>query len=163
MCRYKSAIVLRNGDLVHSDATDSHTDLLDMAGISDTSMSPNFVRVEFTSNYLADIDTYKLRMDQDWLPDWWTPEAAEDATRKLRRICERAIVAEARKCLVGGAWVLRDGANVERIVSARVIEMWDSSRVGTMWDSSQVGTMWDSSQVGTMRDSSRVLDDKRVK
>ena len=147
MCRYKSAIVLRNGDLIHAAETDSHTDLLDMAGISDTSMSPDFVRVEYTSDKLAEIDTYKLRVGQDWLPTWWNEDAASEATRKLRRICERAIVSEARKCLIGGVWILRGAAVVERTVSARIVEMWGSSQVGTMLESSRVGTMWGSSRV----------------
>ena len=148
MCRYKSAIVLRNGDLIHAAETDSHTDLLDMAGISDTSMSPDFVRVEYTSDKLAEIDTYKLRVGQeDWLPTWWNEDAASEATRKLRRICERAIVSEARKCLIGGVWILRGAAVVERTVSARIVEMWGSSQVGTMLESSRVGTMLESSRV----------------
>ena len=143
MCRYKSALYLANGDLIHSDATDSHEHLIAWVGLSDNTLHPNFVRLEYTSATLADIETYRLRVDQDILPDWWTNDTAADATRKLRAICERAIVTEARKILLGGAWILAGQANVEQLVNARVVEMRGTSRVGEMYGTSRVGVMGD--------------------
>ena len=126
MCRYKSAIVLPNGDLVHHEATDSHESLLLWAGLKDDTVQPPFVRVEYTSDNLAEIDTYRLRVDQDYLPSWWTPDLAEDVTRRLRGLCERAIIREARQVLLGGPYVLAGDARIERVENGRIIAMWDS-------------------------------------
>ena len=165
MCQYKSAVVLPNGDLIHHEATDHHDDLLLWAGLADTSRQPNFVRVEFTGPDLGDIATYALKVDQDYLPQWWTSEMADDVARRLRALCERSIVSDRRKILLGGVWVLVGDAFVDRAENVRIVsmrgssqvgEMQGSSQVGTMGGSSQVGEMWGSSQVGTMGDSSQV-------
>jgi len=174
MCQFKSAIVLKNGDVIHSDWTDSHEDLIDMLELSDKG-GEGFVRVEFVpdENKYSDPKSYQLKIDQNDTPGWWTEIVAERTSDYLREVIKRMIIKSDKKCLVGGSYIL-DGANIGRCVNANVIVMLgssnvgtmlgssnvgtmrESSNVGTMWESSNVGTMWESSKVGTMRESSKV-------
>jgi hypothetical protein len=157
MCHWKSALVLRNGDVIHSDVTDSHEDLISAYGLIDCGCEPSFVRVEYaptSGGKQSDIDAYALRVDQDIIPAWWDDAMRDDATRKLRAIVARAIVTDARTTLLGGAWILDGSVNVAKAINVRVISMSGSS---------QVGAMSGSSQVGEMSGSSRVVFDKRIK
>jgi hypothetical protein len=175
MCQFKSAIVLKNGDIIHSYYTDSHEDLVDMMELRDNG-NGGFVRVEFfpRENNYADVSAYKLSVDQPDTPDWWTDEMAKRTETFLREVVKRMIVRENKKCLVGGAYILAGNAQIERCVDANIVVMYDSSnvgkmrgsskvgemcnssKVGEMWGSSKVGEMWDSSKVGEMYDSSKV-------
>jgi hypothetical protein len=158
MCQYKSAIVLANGDLVHHEATDNHEMLMAFAGLKDDTRQPNFVRVEYTSADLGDIDSYTLRVDQDFLPPWWTPELIEDVTRRLRALCERSIVSDYRKILLGGVWVLVKDAKVDHVLSARIVTMRDSARITNVRDSARITDVRDSARITDVRDSARITD-----
>ena len=158
MCEFISALVLRNGDLVcDPEHTDSHEDLVDSIGYADKG-NDAFVRVEFLppdGNY-ADANAYGLRVDEDVKPDWFNDALEQRIIESLRDRVRRMIVADERRMLLGGCWILAAGANVRRAVKARIFIMLGSSQVGKMLGSSQVGKMLDSSQVGKMLDSSQV-------
>ena len=172
MCQFKSAIILKNGDIIHSDWTDSHENLIDMLELSDKG-NGGFVRVEFIpkENKYSNPKLYELKIDQDDTPEWWTDDLAKRSSDFLREIIKRMIIKTEKKCLVGGSYIL-DGAKIGRCVNSNVIIMLGSSKVGAMWGSSKVGEMWESSKVGMMRGSSKVGamwgsskvgEDKRIK
>jgi len=74
MCMLKSGIVLKNKIFVPE--YDSHTRMLEELGIKDDYLnaSKTFVRVELSpidGNVFSDIDTWKLRVDQDITPEWY--------------------------------------------------------------------------------------------
>jgi hypothetical protein len=156
MCKFKSAIVLKNGDVIHSDWTDSHEVLIDMMELSDKGNGA-FVRVEFVpkDNKYADPKMYIIKIDQPDTPEWWTEAVAERTSEYLRGIIERMIIKTDKKCLVGGAYIL-DGVNIGRCVNANVAVMLGSSKIGAMWDSSKIGVMWGSSKIGEMWGSSKI-------
>jgi hypothetical protein len=173
MCNHKSAIVMRNGDLLHSCWTDSHEDILEFNGIKDDGKQA-FIRVEFSPKDIdgyKDISKYLLQVDQPETPEWWTEDLRNRTFERLKDIVQRELVTEDRQCLIGGPWIVV-GAKIHRISHARVLyifsgktdvildsqvgEMSGSSQVGEMSGSSQVGTMSGSSQVGEMRVSSQV-------
>ena len=82
MCRQASFIAVRNKNTeavsVHfSKQYDSHSKILNDLGISDTSESPDFVRLEVTppenQNILhANLNDWIMKVDQDLLPIWWS-------------------------------------------------------------------------------------------
>ena len=156
MCQFKSAIVLKNGDVIHSDWTDSHEDLIDMLELSDKG-NGGFVRVEFVpeENKYSDPKSYQLKIDQNDIPEWWTEDIIKRTSDFLREVIKRMIIKTEKKCLVGGSYIL-DGAKIGRCVNTNVIVMLGSSNVGEMRGSSNVGVMRGSSNVGVMRDSSNV-------
>ena len=52
---------------------DSHSEILDKAGIKDTNLNPDFVKVEFIPRKFEDMefDKWKFAVDQDYVPDWF--------------------------------------------------------------------------------------------
>ena len=156
MCKFKSAIVLRNGDILHNDFTDSHEDLIELFGLVDNGKE-NFVRIEFSTDgkRLDKIENYSLIVDEKSTPAWFE-EIRESATGQMKTIVSNMIISENQKIIAGRAVILTGNAVVNKIRHCIIHEMWESSRVGEMWKSSQVGTMRGSSQVGTMLESSQV-------
>lgn len=74
MCKLKSGIILKNRVFVPE--YDSHTEMLEELGIKDDYLnaSKTFVRVELSptdGDVFSDIDTWKLNVDQDIMPEWY--------------------------------------------------------------------------------------------
>jgi len=185
MCEFFSALVLRNGDLIHDAATDSHTDLIDAFGLDkvENTGCQHFAKIEFTPSSketMDEIDTYTLRVDESTEPIWFS-EVKDIVIQKCRSIVSRMIIIGEHKCILSGKYILGKNANVRKVVNSNIIamlgssqvgvmressqvgEMWGSSQVGEMWGSSQVGVMWGSSNVGEMRGSSNIENDNRAK
>jgi hypothetical protein len=165
MCKFKSAIVLRNGDILHNDFTDSHEDLIELFGFVDNGKE-NFVRIEYSTNgeRLDKIENYSLVVDEKSTPAWFE-EIRESVAEQMKTIVSNMIISENVKIIIGRAVILTGNVIVNKIRHCIIHEMWgssqvglmrESSRVGSMRESSQVGSMWESSQVGSMRESSQV-------
>jgi uncharacterized protein (DUF1330 family) len=156
MCQWKSAIVTRQGDVLHHWNVDSHEDLVDLFELKDK--NDYFVRVEFTpkDGKYSDASAYVLRVDEESTPAWFE-DFRESATEKLRAIVSRAIISGNKKIIVEGEWILSGDFVVERLRGGRVVQMSGSSQVVRMYDSSQVREMSGSSQVVEMYDSSQVV------
>jgi len=163
MCKFKSAIVLRNGDILHNDFTDSHEDLIGLFGLVDNGKE-NFVRIEYSTNSkrLDKIENYSLVVDEKSTPAWFE-EIQESVTGQMKIIVSNMIISENQKIIVGRAIILTGNAIVNKIRHCIIHEMRESSQVGIMRESSQVGIMWGSSQVGIMWGSYQVVIDGRVK
>jgi hypothetical protein len=164
MCNFKSALVLRDEsrkggfELFFSPWTEHHSILMLMRGIKDGARI-NCARVEFSPPDLSTADkveTYKLKLDEDRAPNWWTPGIAEDVAGRLAKYIKSIIITGDAAILIGGQFILAAGANVQTTESSIIQVMLDTSRVGEMLGTSQVGTMLGTSQVGTMRDTSQV-------
>jgi hypothetical protein len=85
MCKVKSAIILK--DTVFMPNYDSHTKMLEELGIEDTKSNAKskFIRAEIypeDGDAFADISTWKYRVDQDIIPDWYVSEYDEQRMRK---------------------------------------------------------------------------------
>jgi hypothetical protein len=150
------------------DVTNSHEFMIMHLGLVDDWTARTWVRVEFTPpkdlSQIEDLDKWHLTVDESSAPGWW-----EDKVEGIRRTLENKIrgmfIREEKKILLGGCWILLDGAEVGSVVNSNIQYMLGSSQVGEMWGSSQVGEMWGSSQVGEMLGSSQApkppLTDKR--
>lgn len=81
MCVFFSAI-LTDKKLLYDIMLDNHEDIIDMYGLDDRSMCPNFVRMQFTPNngdlFNNDMDQWKLNIDQDFIPEWFNSFSARD-------------------------------------------------------------------------------------
>ena len=103
MCKFKSAIILKNKVVLAPEGNESHSDLLVSLNIEDNYMnaSKKFVRAELVpkdNNKATDISEWKFIVDQDETPDWFNEdrgryeEEFRDAVRdymkdKLHIIC----------------------------------------------------------------------------
>lgn len=90
MCNFKSGIILRNKVVLAPEGNESHSDLLESLGIEDNhfNASKTFVRAELTpkdGNKASDITTWKYKVDQDIVPDWYEndPERYEQEFRDV--------------------------------------------------------------------------------
>ena len=83
MCNPASFIV--TGNDVFWCETDSHEDIIKKYDLNDRTETPDFVRVEITppyNNYQLPVENWMYRTDQDFLPEWYNPQEAENACRK---------------------------------------------------------------------------------
>ncbi len=123
MCKFKSAIVLRDEGakggfkLLMSPWTESHSELCFIFGLNDTAKAKlYFARVEFSppSMDVAHLpDGYKLRIDEERTPSWFTDEIRESVTEKMRDYIRRMIVTGDVALLIGGQFIIAPGARVE--------------------------------------------------
>lgn len=127
MCEYLSALVLRNGDIVHSPYTDSHSDLILSAGLDENDTphrgEPRFSRVEFRPADpadLASIEKYRLVLDEGREPEWFA-EHREKVESTLRRWADAAIIRSPVPILFGGRWVVAKGGRVGRLVGGTIV------------------------------------------
>ena len=85
MCKLKSCIVLK--DRIFCPDYDSHDRMLSELGVEDTRENAErlFVRVELSpidDDVFSPINTWRMKVDQDILPDWWVAEAEEPRVRE---------------------------------------------------------------------------------
>jgi hypothetical protein len=81
MCTTRSYIVTQS-DVLSMPKTDSHEEIVKHYHLDDSGV-PSFVRCEIVpTKDLEDLASWKFRVDQDTLPDWWHPQEAEIAVRE---------------------------------------------------------------------------------
>jgi len=133
MCQFLSAIVLQTGSVLCEPMIDSHETLMKLFRVHERQDAPpdcqKFVRVEFAPPigddgrpaYFA-FEQYSLRLDESATPSWWTKEL-QDTVRGvlIDRLRVMLITDDSRLVLVGGAWLLGDGAKVEQLIGGRVL------------------------------------------
>ena len=123
MCEFKSAIITRTGKLYHSPWTDSHEELITIFDLRDNRVG-NLCRVEFKpadKAYLDKLDKYKLRIDEERTPDWFTESKQEKVTAELRGIVSRMIIDKPVKLLFGGSYIITKGATIEEVNYVRIL------------------------------------------
>jgi len=160
MCQFKSAIVLRNGDVQWSPFTDSHEDLINIAGLADTELGRRqFVRVEYKSHDVTDIEKYKLVIDQDEVPDWFDEKMRERTSDFLRGIVERMIISTGtHKILIGGQYIVCGDARVKSIKTANVVYICGSATVKYIGGSATVMNICGSATVEYIGGSATVMN-----
>jgi hypothetical protein len=157
MCKFYSAIVMKNGDILHNENLTSHEDLIRLFNINDSQVNcDKFVRIEFApddNKDLPDIEKYKLNIDEDCTPDWMTAEKIDYVKDRLKDFVSRRIITTDRKILTGGLYVVKD-CIIDKLICAQVIYL--QGQVNVMRENSQVNEMWENSQVNVMRENSWV-------
>jgi hypothetical protein len=167
MCKFYSAIVMRNGDILHNENLKSHEDIISLFNINDSQINcDKFVRVEFTPDNDVDfvnIEKYKLNVDESITPKWFENQR-EYVTQRLKDFVSKKIIRENQKILTGGLYVICKNVIVDKIINAEI-----TCNYGTVTDNSgtvtynygtvtyNYGTVTDNS--GTVTDNSGTVTD----
>ena len=155
MCQFKSAIVLKNGDVLHNEFIDSHEDIITINGLKDNK-TESFVRVEYLpTGELWEIGKYKLSVDEPQTPEWFD-KVKDKAERKLKAIINRMIISVDTPMVVGRRIIVKPGVKILSIRQTVIDVLYKDSRVNVMWGNSQVNVMRGNSQVNKMWENSRV-------
>ena len=188
MCRFMSAIVMRNGDIICDPRIDSHEELIEKFNIHDGPCQlDRFCRIEFIPppddwSKLFDTSAWKLRVDDKFTPEWFSHEKIR---LQLISKVQTLLIQEERNKLEGGCWILGSGAKIKEakdvlirwmvkdasienltghssidsmLDSSSIKEMRDFSEVGVMYNHTKIGIMHDQSEVGWMCHCSRVME-----
>ena len=166
MCKFLSAIVLKNGDIIcDPEHTDSHSDLVAAFNLRDDNQHiDRFVKVEFTPpinaenlpNY-SDFANYDFRVDERGEP-YWFGEVRERAIEKLRDRVARMIVTESRPMLLGGCWIIGGHAQIARLNSGRVVSLSDRAKIGDVYGTAQIGNVYGAAKIGDVYDRAKISD-----
>lgn len=164
MCQFKSALVLK--DKIFLPDYDSHDKMLQELEIEDnfTNASKVFVRVELSptdGNIFSDVDGWKLKVDQDILPEWWNEaerlpqlkELVETWMRKHTIYAGEHEVADGIWFATGIATVKAIGSATVRVYGNATVNAYNSATVNAR-DSATVNA-YDSATVNA-RDSAIV-------
>ena len=141
MCQFFSGVITKNKTLVDYN-NDSHELLIQKAGLNDTTRNPKFVRVELLPQdgniWNHNIKNWKLRVDQDFRPDWFEKKWAENEMQnEIKKLWEERFIIDDkswRKLKDGRFWVLR--SKVEARENSSVVARDNSSVVA--WGNSSV-------------------------
>ena len=144
MCQLKSGIVLK--DRIFMPDYDSHSEMLEELGIKDDYLgaSKKFVRVELSpadGDVFSNIDEWKLKVDQDIKPDWFSEE--EYKPMIIEAVKEWAkkhihIGVDNLKIAEGENHYIKDCANVEVYGNATVERVYGNATVKYVYGNATV-------------------------
>ena len=172
MCRFKSCLILK--DRVYVPDHDSHEIMLEELNIKDTfeNEASIFARAEIypeDGDIFSDVTGWKMRVDQDILPEWYVPEIDESRAKvavaewmKNHTISEgeqevrdgvliaygRATVeacGRAKIMACGSATVMAGGSATVKANGSATVRAYGNAKV-TACDDATV-TAWDSAEV----------------
>src|SRR6185437_10803222 len=137
MCNFKSAIVTKDGVILHHELTDSHSELIQHFKLHERrgpGQVQNFIKVEFTPTDLKfdDPASYVLWVDETETPAWFDEDAKHKTSEFLRDVITKMIIRDKREILLGGAWILSDGAEVGNCLNAKIAAMCGGT-LTAMW------------------------------
>ena len=179
MCQFKSAIVVRDEGakggirLLMSPWTESHSELITIFKLRDNDRL-TFARVEFSPSSMAKaylVEEYKLRLDEERMPDWWNAEIEVDVTERMRAYIKSIIVDGDVELLIGGQFVIAPNAKVQ-CAKSMVINAICGGTVsaicgGTVSEirGGTVSEIWEYFRgiIGTIGPNARILSDERPK
>jgi hypothetical protein len=128
---------------------DHHSQMLEELGIKDDTQFPNFVRVEITpvdgDIFNHNLDNWKLRVDQDFRPDWFDVDKAE-------KECKIKMQEWFEKCFAIDSQEWKEFRNTRIYVRNAKVEAWENSSV-VAWGNSSVEA-WENSSVVARGNSS---------
>jgi len=149
MCRFYSAIVMKNGDILHNENLLSHEDIISLFNINDSQINcDKFIRVEFTpdeDNDYPDIEKYKLKVDEYSTPTWFEKHR-DYTTLQLKDFVSRRIITSDHKILTGGLYVVKD-CIIGKLTVATIVYLQ-----GTVQDVRDGGTVQDVRDGGTVQE-----------
>jgi len=157
MCNFLSALVLKNGDVLHHPMLDSHADLVRYFKLPDTDAHiQHFAKVELTPVDWADAATWNFRVDEEVLPVWWA-DVASAVEGTLRSRAAGMILKDGdHDLIVDGCWIVAGTAKVRDVRSGRIILVQDSAQISNVGGSAQISGVWDSAQISGVRGSAQI-------
>jgi len=170
MCNFLSAVITKD-QILFDYWDDSHENLIQKHHLDDRSINPQFVRVELLNKnddiYDQNVDNWDLKIDQDYIPDWFDKDKSEIKMRKiLKKVHHKVflininineLTINIRYCKNSTVNVMRRNSTVNVMRgNSTVNEMWENSTVNEMWENSTVNEMLENSTVNVMRRNSTV-------
>ena len=80
MCQFFSAVITKD-KILYDLNSDSHEIIIENNNLDDTTLKPDFIRVEYIPTdyniFNHDVNNWKLKIDQDLIPDWFNKEKTE--------------------------------------------------------------------------------------
>ena len=166
MCKFMSAIVMRNGDILcDPEHTDSHEELIHANNLSTTTVGERgYCRVEYApaDGDPANTDNYVLRVDEETVPRWWA-KVRDDVEESLRARVGRMVIEGEVKCLLGGCWIVRGKAVIGKVRSSRIVAVRDSAQITNVGGSASISNVGGSASISNVSGSAQITNDHRVK
>ena len=169
MCQFFSCILTQN-DVLYIEGVNNHEKIIEKYNLDDTTSKPDFVRLEFLpdSKISKDKTKWTLKVDQDYLPEWYSKKDAKHCLIALDKEIEKRILRKGKNSVKEGFYLACGSAEVEAYDSAEVlacgsakvlaygsakvraygsaeVEAWDSAKV-LAYGSAKVEA-WDSAEV----------------
>ena len=150
MCKAFSCVIGRDKTVTWRFGTDSHEDLIKIAGYTDDTIDPDkieFCRIEISpknGSYLEP-DEWVFKIDMDVTPTWWTLDHKKACLKEHKKWLEQLDKILVRKPIIHP---FRDIVPPKEITEEhiRLLREWDSVRA-SVWDSvrdSVWASVWDS-------------------
>jgi hypothetical protein len=164
MCEFKSAIVVQDERekggfrLCLSPWTESHDELEKIFHLHE-GKSLKFAKVEFRPPDIASAHlpaTYKLKIDEERTPDWFTKEVRESVIEKMTDYIKSIIVSGDADILIGGQFIVCGKSKIGFIKNAIIYAISGSAQVEYISDSAQVEYIYGSAQVESISGSAQV-------
>ena len=139
MCNFKSGIVVQDErekggfTLYMSPWTEHHHELEIIFKLRD--VRQNLAKVEFSPESMDtahQVETYKLKIDEERTPDWFTDEIKESVKEKMTDYVKRMIVTGDVELLIGGQFIIAPGAKVAS-ANCMVINAISRGTVSAIW------------------------------
>lgn len=124
MCKFFSAIGMKNGDILYKDGLDSHSDLIDFFDLPDDRECRHFVKLEFypKAGMEHDIEEYSFRIDEETAPIW-TEDVVKSFEMKSRDVVSRMIVTNHVRLISSESIIIGPGAMIGMVKNSRVYFM----------------------------------------
>jgi hypothetical protein len=160
MCQFFSAIIVKD-NILYNKHNDQHENLIENHNLDDSTLEPNFVRVELIppngNNYFEkDLNKWIFNVDQDLIPKWFDKKVAAAQTRATLKSFYNEIIFEDKKDLV-----FKNNKRVFLKNSSAILcdrssaKLWDRSSA-TLHDESSA-ELWDGSLAILHNKSSAIL------
>ena len=143
---------------------DSHTEMLEELGIKDDYLnaSKTFVRVELSpanGDVFSDIDTWKLRVDQDVIPEWYDedtykPQVIEAVKKWAKDYIHIGV--DGLKIATGRNHYIKDCKDVIIRGNATVKNIYGNATVENICDNATVENIYDNATVKYIHGSATV-------
>ena len=128
MCKFLSAIGIKNGDIICNPNIDSHEDLIKMNDLKESKIR-NWTRLEYypdNENEYHLIEKYKLHVDDD-IAIWITDSLKKKWIKKLNAKLSRIIIKENKYILQGNTYILSGNILIEKLIYCRIFNAGHST------------------------------------
>lgn len=156
MSQFLSGFGFKNGDIRISDYTDYHS-FMERAWNLKEHPDNEWVKWEYISFVLTDINTYSLIIEETNIPSWVTDKIKEKWERKIKAKLKSMILLDGEyDVLLGGKYVLGGNVKVNTIISSNIISIRDSVIVKSIGGLATVESIRGSVTVESIKNSATV-------
>jgi hypothetical protein len=158
MNEFYKVLIKNDGSVIHNIFATSHKDLIAKYITPEDVQNKTYFKATFSpmGNRLDDIHTYKLNINEIFIPDWYSSELEIVVLAKLREIITSMIITGHKQLLLHEGAILAKTAMVDELKHSIVFAMYDKSVIDVLDNNSEVRYMTDDCFIVDMRDSTKV-------